>query len=196
MCRNYFGLEKYFDYIYVDARHNYDGVFEDLTDWFPKLKTSGLIAGHDYVTAYDVGNWQNWRQKWQINGDGSIDDTYRSVRGAVNDFFGLRHINVFRTGGDGPLSKFWSWIVDPTQQIDVAFHLLWLNNQSISNEQENELIRLEEEKETLVVIWTKKLMRNYFGSLIPVKNLKAHVNQKFPVDKWIEWWENQFVVVY
>ena len=37
-----------FDYIYIDGRHDYQGVMEDLENWFPKLKPTGLFAGHDF----------------------------------------------------------------------------------------------------------------------------------------------------
>jgi len=40
---------NHFDFIYLDARHDYDGLKEDLESWYPKLKVGGLIAGHDYV---------------------------------------------------------------------------------------------------------------------------------------------------
>lgn len=33
------------DFIYVDARHDYCGVKEDLELYFPKLRSGGIIAG-------------------------------------------------------------------------------------------------------------------------------------------------------
>jgi len=38
------------DFVYIDARHDYDGVLEDCEAWFPKLRVGGLLAGHDFVT--------------------------------------------------------------------------------------------------------------------------------------------------
>jgi hypothetical protein len=37
------------DFVYLDARHDYDGVKEDLHAWWPKLKVGGVMAGHDFV---------------------------------------------------------------------------------------------------------------------------------------------------
>jgi hypothetical protein len=36
------------DFLYLDAAHDYDGVFRDLTAWWPKLKCGGTIAGDDW----------------------------------------------------------------------------------------------------------------------------------------------------
>lgn len=36
------------DCIYVDADHSYEAVKRNLVDWYPFLKSGGVIAGHDY----------------------------------------------------------------------------------------------------------------------------------------------------
>lgn len=36
------------DLVYIDANHVYDAVIEDLTLWSPKVRSGGLIAGHDF----------------------------------------------------------------------------------------------------------------------------------------------------
>lgn len=46
--------EKSIDFIYVDARHDFCGVYEDLKIYYPKLKCNGVMAGHDYHTADEV----------------------------------------------------------------------------------------------------------------------------------------------
>lgn len=41
--------DKYFDFIYVDADHTYQGCFADLVAWYPKLKNEGFMVGDDYT---------------------------------------------------------------------------------------------------------------------------------------------------
>lgn len=50
--------DEYFDFIYIDAAHDYDSVVEDLNAWWPKLKKGGLFSGHDYFPDKRV-----WRGK-------------------------------------------------------------------------------------------------------------------------------------
>jgi hypothetical protein len=42
--------DEYFDYIFIDADHTYEGISKDLIDWYPKVKKGGVFCGHDYVT--------------------------------------------------------------------------------------------------------------------------------------------------
>ena len=39
----------YFDFIYIDANHRYESVRADMLAWYPKLKSGGVFAGHDYT---------------------------------------------------------------------------------------------------------------------------------------------------
>lgn len=39
------------DFIFIDAAHDYESVKKDLSAWYPKLKSTGTIAGHDYLTS-------------------------------------------------------------------------------------------------------------------------------------------------
>jgi hypothetical protein len=41
--------DNYFDWVYIDADHSYKGCLNDLIAVEPKMKTSGLICGHDFL---------------------------------------------------------------------------------------------------------------------------------------------------
>jgi methyltransferase family protein len=36
------------DFVYIDARHDYDAVSADIAAWLPRIRPGGLLAGHDY----------------------------------------------------------------------------------------------------------------------------------------------------
>lgn len=40
--------DEYFDWIYIDGDHSYEGVCLDLKNWMPKVKKGGVISGHDF----------------------------------------------------------------------------------------------------------------------------------------------------
>ena len=40
------------DFVFIDAGHTYEDVIEDLTNWLPKVKIGGILAGHDYSPEY------------------------------------------------------------------------------------------------------------------------------------------------
>ena len=58
----------FFDWIYVDAMHTYQAVWDDLRNYWPKIKSGGILLGHDYA-----------------NNEGSRQMKFGVVR-AVNDF--------------------------------------------------------------------------------------------------------------
>lgn len=43
--------DQYLDMVYLDAAHYYDGVYADLVAWYPKVKSGGIVSGHDYLCA-------------------------------------------------------------------------------------------------------------------------------------------------
>jgi hypothetical protein len=47
--------DNYFDFVYIDGCHLYDCVKADLEGYFPKLKESGLMCGHDYLNQSNFG---------------------------------------------------------------------------------------------------------------------------------------------
>jgi len=85
------------DFIYIDARHDYNGVTQDMSYYYPKLKTGGIMAGHDYMDMEDFG--PNPNQRWDINEDGTVNRG--AVKGAVDDFtrkHGKQVVVAYREG--------------------------------------------------------------------------------------------------
>lgn len=40
--------DNYFDFIYIDADHTYEGCLQDIKDWYPKVKKGKFLLGDDY----------------------------------------------------------------------------------------------------------------------------------------------------
>jgi hypothetical protein len=69
------------DCVFIDASHSYEDVKNDIKYWYPKIKKSGIIAGHDYVPGHpesDIG-----------------------VVKAVNEFFKFQELEI------GPAGRTW-----------------------------------------------------------------------------------------
>jgi len=69
--------DGYFNFIYIDGNHLYDAVVQDLTAWLPKVRSGGILAGHDY-----------------INRDGKGRRSKCEVKRAVDDTFGRNNIQL------------------------------------------------------------------------------------------------------
>ncbi|PRW61289.1 Capsular polysaccharide synthesis [Chlorella sorokiniana] len=80
------------DFIYVDARHDYCGVKEDLDTYWPKLKSGGILAGHDYLTAGEVSAKPGETQDWSVCLDGSKHEG--AVKGAVDEFAAAHGLSI------------------------------------------------------------------------------------------------------
>jgi hypothetical protein len=78
------------DYVYLDARHDYTSVTEDLDSWWPLLRVGGVLAGHDFLDA----GLRNDGNTWEVQPDGSRRADMLAVRGAVEKFFERRSIDV------------------------------------------------------------------------------------------------------
>ena len=40
--------EEFFDYVYIDANHSEESVYEDMCLWYPKVVDNGILGGHDF----------------------------------------------------------------------------------------------------------------------------------------------------
>lgn len=41
--------DRELDFVYLDARHDFEGVVADVHAWWPKVRIGGIFAGHDFV---------------------------------------------------------------------------------------------------------------------------------------------------
>lgn len=78
--------DGYFDLVYIDADHQYEGVKADLVSWVPKVRDGGVIAGHDY-----------------LDRDGRGKRSRCEVKSAVIDFFGEGNFN------EAPFTVWWKY---------------------------------------------------------------------------------------
>ena len=77
------------DFVYLDARHDYTSVKQDLEDWIENLRPGGVLAGHDYL-------------------DGTFAEGEFGVKSAVDEFCAARRLRVRATFADPPWC---SWYV-------------------------------------------------------------------------------------
>ncbi|MDP7291685.1 MAG: class I SAM-dependent methyltransferase, partial [Verrucomicrobiota bacterium] len=68
-------LDNTLDFCYIDADHRYEAAKQDIELWLSKVKSGGIICGHDYVPD---GNLYN-------QADGSLIGLF-GVQRAVNEF--------------------------------------------------------------------------------------------------------------
>ena len=47
--------DENFDFVYIDALHDFDSVMCDIIAWAPKVRKGGIVAGHDYCYYYQNG---------------------------------------------------------------------------------------------------------------------------------------------
>jgi hypothetical protein len=48
--------DSFFDFVYIDANHKLEYIKEDLKVWYPKCKSGGIFAGHDYLDGVVKGS--------------------------------------------------------------------------------------------------------------------------------------------
>jgi len=40
--------DEFFDFVYIDANHDYEYIKQDIALWWPKVKINGILGGHDF----------------------------------------------------------------------------------------------------------------------------------------------------
>lgn len=85
-----------FDLVYIDADHTYESVKNDLNVWYPKVKSGGILSGHDYCEYYI-----------------EVSQTKFGVIKAVNEFLEENDLyNQFHVTKNGSPDDYWkSWII-------------------------------------------------------------------------------------
>jgi hypothetical protein len=97
--------DNHFDFVYLDARHDYCAVAEDIAHYWPKVRPGGILAGHDFIDAQYAIDKVGPNENWGICEDGSVQP--RAVRGAVEDFAKRENIEFILTSQEG----FPSWFI-------------------------------------------------------------------------------------
>jgi len=69
------------DFIYFDARHDYQAMREDLLLFWPKLKCGGIFAGHDFCDSNEEP-----AGRWCVFADGTRCEDGKAVKAAVEEF--------------------------------------------------------------------------------------------------------------
>lgn len=84
-----------FDYVYIDARHDYCAVKEDINAYWPKLRPGGILAGHDFIDAPSAMEKLGPEEDWSRCEDGTLEP--RAVKGAVEDFAAKEGLYIVTT---------------------------------------------------------------------------------------------------
>ena len=66
------------DWVYIDAGHSFEDIKADYEAWFPKVRTGGIISGHDYGLNDCIGVKQ-FIDSLGIEFNLTTDDTFDGV---------------------------------------------------------------------------------------------------------------------
>jgi predicted O-methyltransferase YrrM len=90
------------DFVYIDANHDLQNVINDVTEWEKKIKTGGIIFGHDYMRT---------KSRWHS----------KQVVGAINAYTYENRVSPwFLLGEMGP------WDPDPNKYQDGTRSWMWV----------------------------------------------------------------------
>jgi predicted O-methyltransferase YrrM len=86
-------VDASFDWVYIDAAHDYLSIRADLAAWWPKIRAGGILSGHDY-----------------LNGDHAGIDF--GVQTAVDEFVSQKGLSLHVTTDDFWKGRpFQSWLI-------------------------------------------------------------------------------------
>jgi hypothetical protein len=96
--------DNHFDFVYIDADHTYESVIKEMTAWYPKLKSKGLFAGHDFLAEFDHTTknneiYQPYNKQEYVGSFG--------VNTAVMEFTHQHNLKFYTT--NEPYWKSWFW---------------------------------------------------------------------------------------
>ena len=89
--------DQFFDFIYLDAGHDFMSVMRDLRAWFPKLRKGGMLAGDDFADEHDTFPRMNDHAGWHWGVKSAVAQFARSVRSPFFLTFADRsHVSTHR----------------------------------------------------------------------------------------------------
>ena len=91
--------DEFFDWIYLDADHSFEGCSNDIEAWYPKLKKGGIFSGHDYL-------------------DGEYPEGSFGVKSAVDRFISNKAINLYTT--EEKILKSWYFVKPGDNSIETG----------------------------------------------------------------------------
>ena len=83
-------VDNSLDFVYIDARHDYQAMQQDLALFWPKLKCGGIFAGHDFCNA----NEEPLGQDWCTFADGTRCENAKAVKAAVEEFAAMHNKQI------------------------------------------------------------------------------------------------------
>lgn len=94
------------DWVFLDGDHDYPAVLDDIKAWLPKVKTGGVLAGHDFVP-----------DGWHRNGDPvtgyATAEEAKIAHGHCGPFFVIKA--VAEAFGDGAPDARQVFVTDPSE---------------------------------------------------------------------------------
>lgn len=55
------------DFVYIDGNHDFKYIAEDLSEWTKKVKSGGIVSGHDYFFTKTGTNEIHWHVAYVLN---------------------------------------------------------------------------------------------------------------------------------